>query len=60
MLWLVSRMSATAVCLVPTLLAGVSPAAHWGGGLSWLVPMTVLGIAGAVYSASVLLVEIVR
>jgi hypothetical protein len=59
-LWLVSRMSATAVCLVPALLAGVSLTAHWGGGLYWLVPMTILGIAGAVYNAWVLLVEIVR
>jgi hypothetical protein len=45
---------------VRALLAGVSLAAHWGGGLSWLVPMTILGIAGAVYNAWVLLVEIVR
>jgi hypothetical protein len=60
LLWLVSRMSATAVCAVPALLAGISLTAHWGGGLYWLVPMTVLGIAGAVYNAWVLLVEIVR
>ena len=60
LLWLVSRMSATAVCAVPTLLAGISLAAHWGGGLYWLVPATILGIAGAVYNAWVLLVEIVR
>ena len=60
MLWLVSRMSATAVCTVPALLAGISLTAHWGGGLYWLVPMTILGIAGAVYNAWVLLVEIVR
>ena len=42
------------------MLAGISLAAHWGGGLSWLVPATILGIAGAVYNAWVLLVEIVR
>jgi hypothetical protein len=60
MLWLVSRVSATAVCAVPALLAGISLAAHWGGGLYWLVPATILGIAGAVYNAWVLLVEIVR
>jgi hypothetical protein len=60
LLWLVSRMSATAVCAVPALLGGISLAVHWGGGLYWLVPMTILGIAGAVYNAWVLLVEIVR
>ena len=60
MLWLVSRMCATAVCAVPALLAGISLAAHWGGGLYWLVPATILGIGGAVYNAWVLLVEIVR
>jgi hypothetical protein len=60
LLWLVSRMSATAVCALPALLAGISLTAHWGGGLYWLVPMTILGIAGAVYNAWVLLVEIVR
>ncbi len=59
-LWIVSRMSATAICTVPALLAGISLAAHWGGGLYWLVPATILGIGGAVYSAWVLLVEIVR
>jgi hypothetical protein len=53
-------MCATAVCAVPALLAGISLAAHWGGGLYWLVPATILGIAGAVYNAWVLLVEIVR
>jgi hypothetical protein len=58
--WSVSRMSASAVALVPALLAGVSLAARWGGGLYWLVPTGLLGIAAAVYSAWVLLVEIVR
>jgi hypothetical protein len=55
LLWLVSRMSATAVCAVPTDLAGISLAAHRGGGLYWLVPATILGIAGAVYNAWLLL-----
>jgi hypothetical protein len=42
------------------MIAGVSLAADWSGGLYWLVPTALLGIAGAVYSAWVLLVEIVR
>ena len=39
---------------------GYDLAAHWDGGLYWLVPASLLGIAGAVFSAWVLLVEIVR
>jgi hypothetical protein len=46
--------------LLPGLLAGASLAAHWGGGLYWLVPASLLGIGGAVYSAWILLVEILR
>jgi modulator of FtsH protease len=58
--WSVSRAAASGVALVPGMIAGVSLAAHWTGGLYWLVPTALLGIAGAVYSAWVLLVEIVR
>ena len=59
-LWSVSRMAASAAATVPGTLAGLSLLAHWGGGLYWLVPTALLGICGAVYSAWVLLVEIVR
>jgi len=59
-LWSRSRMAASAAATVPGTLAGLSLLAHWGGGLYWLVPTALLGIAGAVYSAWVLLVEIVR
>lgn len=45
---------------MPGIIAGLSLAAHWGGGFYWLVPATLLGIAGAVYSGWVLLVEIIR
>jgi len=60
LMWSVSRMAASGVALVPGMIAGVSLAAHWGGGLYWLAPTALLGIVGAVYSAWVLLVEIVR
>lgn len=60
LLWTTSRMIASGVALLPGLLAGISLAARWGGGLYWLAPTCLLGIAGAVYSAWVLLVEIVR
>jgi hypothetical protein len=58
--WSVSRMTSSAVASVPGMLAGLSLAARWGGGLYWLVPTALLGIAGAVYGAWVLLVEIAR
>ena len=57
--WSVSRMTNNAVATVPGVIAGISLAARWGGGLYWLAPTALLGIAGAVYSAWVLLVEIV-
>ena len=59
-LWTVSRMASTGLATVPCTLAGLSLAVHWGGGLYWLAPTALLGILGAVYSAWVLLVEIVR
>jgi hypothetical protein len=59
-LWLASRMGAIASGTIPGLIAGISLVARWGGGIYWLVPTAILGIAGAVYSAWVLLVEIVR
>jgi hypothetical protein len=60
LLWTISRMASTALATVPCTIAGASLAAEWGGGLYWLVPTALLGILGAVYSAWVLLVEIVR
>jgi hypothetical protein len=58
--WTASRMSCTAVATVPATLAGVSLAAHWGGGLYWLAAAVLLGTGGAALNAWVLLVEIVR
>ena len=60
LLWSASRMTASGLALVPGMIAGISLAARWGGGFYWLVPTVLCGIAGAVYSAWVLLVEIVR
>ena len=60
LLWSASRMTASGLALIPGMIAGISLAAHWGGGFYWLVPTVLCGIAGAVYSAWVLLVEIVR
>jgi modulator of FtsH protease len=58
--WHRSRIATTAAPAIPTAITGISLVVHWGGGLYWLVPTTLLGIAAAVYSAWVLLVEIVR
>ena len=55
-----ARATASGVALFPGTIAGISLAAHWGGGLYWLAPTVLLGIAGGLYSAWVLLVEIVR
>jgi len=60
LLWLISRMTCTAAATVPAVLAGLSLAVHWGGGLYWLAVTALLGIIGAVYGAWVLLIEIVR
>jgi hypothetical protein len=58
--WSVARMTSSAAATVPGVLAGLSLAARWGGGFYWLVPTALLGIAGAVYGAWILLVEIAR
>jgi hypothetical protein len=59
-LWSASRIAATGIGIIPATLAGVSLISKWGGGFYVLVPASLLGIFGAVYSAWVLLVEIAR
>jgi len=58
--WTISRMSTTAAGTVPATWAGISLAAHGGGGLYWLAAAALAGIVGAVLNAWVLLVEIIR
>ena len=58
--WHRSRIATTAAPAIPTAITGISLIIHWGGGLYWLAPAALLGIAAAVYSGWVLLVEIVR
>jgi hypothetical protein len=60
LLWSLGRMAANGVALLPAVAGGASLAARGGGGLYWLVASALLGIASAVFSAWVLLVEIVR
>jgi hypothetical protein len=40
------------------LIAGVTLLAHWGGGLYWLLPATIAGLAGGVVSAWLFLVRV--
>jgi modulator of FtsH protease len=60
LLWSVSRIASTAMGTIPATLAGASLIVKWGGGFYLLVPASLLGIFGAVYSAWVLLIEIAR
>ena len=54
------RWGIRALALVPVLVGGISLLAESGGGLYWVVAGIVFAIAGAVASAWVLLVEILR
>jgi hypothetical protein len=58
--WFASRVAWTQATSVCFLLGGVSLALGWGGGLYWLVPASLSAVAGSVYGAWVLLVEIIR
>ena len=50
----------TELAMLAFALAGLTLLLHAGGGLYWLVPATVLALSGAVLSAWVLLIEIIR
>lgn len=58
--WHRARIATTTAPALPAAIAGITLIVRWGGGLYWLVPTALLGITAAVYSAWVLLVEIVR
>ncbi len=58
--WHRSRIVTTATPAIPAAITGISLIVRWGGGLYWLVPAALLGIAAGVYGGWVLLVEIVR
>jgi modulator of FtsH protease len=50
----------TELAMLAFALSGLTLVVHAGGGLYWLVPATILALTGAVLSAWVLLVEIIR
>ena len=58
--WLAGRMVVAVIGTVPFMIGGVSLLASGGGGLYWVAGGIVGGIAGAVATAWVLLVEILR
>jgi hypothetical protein len=58
--WVLSRWTVRAVAIVPLVVGGAGILVERGGGLYWIVAGIVFAIAGAVASAWVLLVEILR
>lgn len=58
--WIVTRILGTQLAMLPLIVAGVSTAAHAGGGLYWLAPGVVLSFGAALIDAWVLMVEIQR
>jgi hypothetical protein len=59
-LWFASRIAIHAAGTLPLIVGGASVLAETGGGLYWTAAGIVFAIAGAVASAWVLLVEILR
>jgi modulator of FtsH protease len=60
MQWKLTRHGVRAASILPIVVAGVSLILETGGGLYWLAAGIVFSIAGAVASAWVLMVEILR
>jgi len=54
----VERFSPNTITPALMLIAGVTLLAHWGGGLYWLLPATIAGLAGGVVSAWLFLVRV--
>ncbi len=60
MQWKLSRWGVRAFSIVPLIVGGLSLLLEGGGGLYWLLAGIVFAISGAVASAWVLMVEILR
>jgi hypothetical protein len=58
--WFATRVVLCQLATIPFVLAGVSLILGWHGAMYWLVPGCVISFLTAVYSAWVLLIEIIR
>ena len=58
--WTLTPVGVIAAATLPMAAAGISVLVRGGGGLYWLVAALILGFAGAVFNAWILLVEIHR
>jgi modulator of FtsH protease len=58
--WTVVPVAIILAATIPVIVAGTTLLAGAGGGLYWLLPALVFGFAGAVFSAWILLIEILR
>ena len=58
--WTVTPVGVILAAALPMAAAGISVLVRGGGGLYWLVAALILGFAGAVFNAWILLVEIHR
>ena len=58
--WTLTPAGVIAAATLPMAAAGISVLVRGGGGLYWLVAALILGFAGAVFNAWILLVEIHR
>jgi modulator of FtsH protease len=60
LIWTVMPIGVILVGTLPMIAAGISLLVGGGGGLYWLVPGLVLGFAGVLFNAWILLIEIQR
>jgi len=58
--WTVVPITIVLAATIPMIVAGITLLAGAGGGLYWLLPELILGFAGSVFNAWILLVEIHR
>lgn len=58
--WVAVPAAVAVFSCLPIVIGGASQTVGIGGGLYWLLPGLVIGFAGAVYNAWILLIEILR
>lgn len=58
--WRTGRLVLSLASMIPTLAAGISIVAGWGGGLFWILVEVIVGFGLSGYTAWILLIEIRR